>query len=581
MLWSLIKILLFICVAAALAYGAGMLMEAPGEVRIAFVGREFTLSPLGFVLALLLLLVAAWLILKVVGFLIAILRFLTGDQTAITRYFDRNRERRGFDALSQALIALAAGEGRKAQAKAQQAERLLNRPQLTRLLNAQAAEVNGNTDRALAYYKDMLTDEQTKFVGVQGLLRQKLANGETDTALKLAEKAFALQPRHEGTLDTLFGLQAQARDWGGARKTLAAKVRASALPRDVGKRREAVLSLADARAAMIENAPDKAREAAYAANRLSPTFGPAAALAAELHAQAGERRQATRIVKKAWAEAPHPDLAAAFAAIAPDETPAERRQRFQTLLKIQPDHPETRMVAAELALTDEDFPGARRALGDLAETRPTARSLALMAAIERGEGAPDTVVRGWLAKALDAPRGEAWVCEVCNTVHGQWTPICEKCQSFDTLAWQVPPQGEDSTSTAAAMLPLIVGTLEDRRETARPEGHGTSDTGDAAPASRPAKARADVEDAEVDETEDASVASKANGPDTGEAEGEAASASPLASEDAPDASARPEKPVEPGTPGGPPRFERAGSQPEPVPPRPDYAPGDDQDWRER
>ncbi|MEO1312725.1 MAG: heme biosynthesis HemY N-terminal domain-containing protein [Pseudomonadota bacterium] len=462
MLWSLIKILLFIGVAAGLTYGAGLILETPGGVTIAFAGQEISLSPLGFLLALLVILLAAWVLLKIVGFLMACLRFLTGDQTAISRYFDRNRERRGFDALSQSLLALASGEGRKAQAKAQQAEKLLNRPELTRLINAQSAELTGNTERALTYYKEMLGDDSTRFVGVQGLMKQKLTEGDTDTALKLAEKAFALRPRHVPTLDTLFGLQAKSEDWGGARKTLAAKVRAASLPKDVGKRREAVLSLADARAAMADGNSAKARESAFAANRLAPLFVPAAALAAELHAEAGEARQAGRIVKKAWANSPHPDLAAAFAAIAPNETPDERIKRFQPLLKSQAEDPETRMVATELALSAEDFPEARRSLGNLAEAAPTTRSLALMAAIERGEGAPDSVVRGWLAKALDAPRGETWVCDVCNAAHGQWSPVCDQCESFDTLAWSLPPKVDDG-GTTAAMLPLIVGALESTR----------------------------------------------------------------------------------------------------------------------
>lgn len=477
MLWSLIKILLFVGIAAGLAYGAGMIMETPGEVTLAFAGREVTLSPLGFILAMLVILLAVWILLKIVGFLVAILRFITGDQTAITRYLDRNRERKGFDALTQSMLALAAGEGRKAQAKAALAEKLLDRPELTRLVKAQTAELNGNADQAAVIYKEMLTDDRTRFVAVQGLLRQKLANGDTATALKLAEKAFALQPRHVPTLDTLFDLQTRAEDWGGARRTLSAKVRAASLPKDVGNRREAVLSLADARAALEDGNTARARDAAYAANKMSPTFGPAAALAAEMHAKLGEPRHAARIVKKAWTEAPHPDLAAAFASIAPDETPDERVKRFQLLLKINPDNAETRMVAAELALAAEDFPGARRALGDLAGRHPTTRSLAIMAAIERGEGAPDSVVRGWLAKALSAPRGEAWVCGKCNTAHGSWVPICSHCESFDTLAWTLPPQTDDSETTTA-MLPLIVGALDRPDASARPAESGAAKPAD-------------------------------------------------------------------------------------------------------
>jgi HemY protein len=45
---------------------------------------------------------------------IALLRFINGDETALSRYFDRNRERRGFEALSDGLMALASGEGRDA-----------------------------------------------------------------------------------------------------------------------------------------------------------------------------------------------------------------------------------------------------------------------------------------------------------------------------------------------------------------------------------------------------------------------------------------------------------------------------------
>ena len=499
MIWSLVKILFFIGIAAALTYGAGLIMETPGEVRIAFGGREVNLSPLGFLIAILAVMLALWVILKVVGLIVAVLRFLTGDQTAITRYFDRNRERRGFDALSQSLIALASGEGRKAQVKAQQAEKLLNRPDLTRLINAQAAEATGNTDRALTYYKEMLAEDATRFVGVQGLLKAKLEAGDTDTALKLAEKAFAIRPKHQGVLDTLFGLQSQRQDWAGARRTLAAKVRSAALPRDVGKRREAVLTLADARAALADGQADRARESAYAANKLSPTFVPAASLAAELHAEAGEGRQAARIVKKAWSDMPHPDLAAAFAAIDPGEAPGARRKRFQTLLRINPDHPETRMVAAELALADEDFPGARRALGDLATTDPSTRSLAIMAAIERGEGSSDQVVRGWLAKALEAPRAPAWVCDKCNNIHGAWTPICDSCESFDTLSWKTPPQSDDSTG-AAAMLPLIIGALEKptpAAEEAAPEVQDAEEPDDAVTEA----AAADAETAEDVENE--------------------------------------------------------------------------------
>ena len=111
MLWSLIKILVFVAIVAALAIGAAALMEVEGGVRVTVAGTEYTLGPLQSVIGLLVLIVAVWLLLKLLSLGVAFLRFLNGDETAISRWFDRNRERKGYQALADGLMALASGEG--------------------------------------------------------------------------------------------------------------------------------------------------------------------------------------------------------------------------------------------------------------------------------------------------------------------------------------------------------------------------------------------------------------------------------------------------------------------------------------
>ena len=204
----------------------------------------------------------------------------------------------------------------------------------------------------------------------------------------------------------------------------------------------------------------EAREAAIEANRLSPDLIPAAVMAAQSYIEQGNKKYATRVIKKAWEAMPHPDLAATFAAIEPEEDAAARMKRFQTLTKLHRDHAETRMLLAELHIANEDFPQARRDLGDLFETDPTARVATLLAAIERGEGAPDNVVKGWLTRALTVPRGPQWVCENCLHIHANWQPVCENCESFDTLAWIKPPMAEVAMPGSIGMLPMIVGNPE-------------------------------------------------------------------------------------------------------------------------
>ncbi|MBS0123782.1 heme biosynthesis protein HemY [Thetidibacter halocola] len=489
MLWSLIKIVLFVAMVASLTLGAGYLMESEGGVQVTVAGTEYTLGPLQSVIAALVLVVVLYAFFKLAGFLVALIRFINGDETALSRYFDRNRERKGFQALSEGMMALASGEARLAMAKAQKADKYLHRPELTDLLTAQAAEMAGDNRKAEEVYKRLLQNSDTRFVGVRGLMKQKLTAGDTDTALKLAERAFALKPKHTEVQDVLLRLQAEKADYEGARKTLAAKLKHGALPRDVYKRRDAVLALSQAKDVIDETKTIEAREAAIAANKSSPDLVPAAAMAARGYIAQGQKRHAIRVLKKAWEAQPHPDLAAAFAEIEPTETPAERVRRFGMLTAIKPDHRETRLLKAELNLAAEDFPAARRALGDLAEHEPDTRVLAIMAAVEKGEGASEAVVRGWLARALTAPRGPQWVCDKCHTIHADWTPICSNCGAFDTLSWTTPPQSETALPGGAGMLPLIVGAIEDKSGEAEAKPPAQADS---APASK-----TEIEDAET------------------------------------------------------------------------------------
>ena len=147
MLWSLLKILLFVVIVASLTLGAGYLLEIGDVVLITVGGREFALTPIAAVIAALVLLLAVFVLLRLAGLAVATLRFLNGDETALSRYFHRRGEQKGYQALADGMLALASGEGRLAMRKAERAEKYLNRPAVTNLLVAQAAEMAGDTIR--------------------------------------------------------------------------------------------------------------------------------------------------------------------------------------------------------------------------------------------------------------------------------------------------------------------------------------------------------------------------------------------------------------------------------------------------
>ena len=412
------------------AFALDFLLNKEGSLALTFDGTVWELTLFEAAIAVTVGILALLLAIVVVKLLLALFLFIIGRKDAFGTFFSRRREQSGLDALSKSMVALAAGDAKLAKKKAALAERKLMRPELTRLINAQAAELAGDDAKAETYYKALMADDSTAYVGAHGLIGKAMEAGETDRALRLAQFAKEIAPKDEATLETLYTLQSQKFDWEGARKTLADQRRAQHVPKIEAARREAALVLAQSEDAEREGEEENARALAVEAAKLDVTNVNAVSTAVRHLVGSGSKRAASKLVTDAWRAHPHPVLAAAFASIEPDEAPAQRRRRFEGLFNLHPEHDETRFVRAELALVSEDFAGARAAIQDLRETEPSARSCAIMAAVSRGEGEPEHVVRAWLARALGAPRGD--------TAEG----IIDQ----------------------AAMLPLLIGAPEDPAE---------------------------------------------------------------------------------------------------------------------
>ena len=467
MLLSLIKIILFICLVSVIAFFANSLIEYGdqffGELKIIFVGTEYIISPNQIIFLIGFLLVLVWIALKLFSLLLSIFRFCNGEETAMSFFFQRRRQKKGIKALSQGMIAIASGDGDLALANSIKVKKYLNQSTVVNLLTAQAAELLEDKARATEIYKSLLLDQDASFVGIQGLLKQKLKDGDIEIALKLAEKAFSLQPKNQKTLDVLFQLQTQTKNWDAARATLRAKYKSGALTKDVHKRRDAILALSHAKKLVVSGNIKLAHEHSIEACKLSPDLVPAAILATKSYIEAGKSKQASNIVKKAWQNKPHPDLAKVFFDIFPEEKPGQRLKRFEILKNTSPNHRETKLILADLYFEIGEFSKAKKELENLIKTSSDKKILSLMAKISRGAGETDEIVNTWLTKALEAKDDPYWICENCLKVHDDWVAVCIVCGAFDTLDWTAHPSSIGQTNQLSIKSQNNLNNLETTR----------------------------------------------------------------------------------------------------------------------
>jgi HemY protein len=446
-------------VLAILVAGAVLIADQPGRVAIVWQGWRVDTSVAVLIVGTLVVAVIAVIV-------VGLLRRIVGGPRAFLHARRERRRRDGYRALTQGMVAVAAGDADEAQRYARKADVLLAEPPLTLLLSAQAAQLNGDDDAARKYFAAMLNRPETEFLGLRGMLTQALRRGEDGAALRLAERAHTMRPKTPWVLTNLLELQVRAGEWQRAQTTLAELVKAKLVPAAAGRHHQAALLLAQSRAAADS---DTALSFAGEAQDLVPGFAPAAGRRAELLQRAGNPRKAAKAIETAWRREPHPRLAAAYAALFAEEAPLARVKHHERLAALNPDHAESHLTVAEAALAAQLWGEARRQLAacgadeaadDSRDTAsgepPTARICRLMAALEEAEHGDGAAARRWLARAAEAPPDPLWVCANCEAESHDWQPLCARCRGFDSMVWRRPSHATPALAPYRAAPPVAL-----------------------------------------------------------------------------------------------------------------------------
>jgi HemY protein len=469
----MVRLLIFLAALALAAGGLTWLANNPGVVDLTWRGEEYEVSllfALGAVLALAVALAIVW----------ALLRFVFRVPSLVSIGAQVRRREKGFQALSRGMMAVGAGDARAAAKYSADASRLIGREPMTKLLQAQSAQLSGDPRGAVAAYNAMLDHHETHGLGLRGLHLEARRAGDHEAALQYAMRANARAPAAwagQAVLDD----RTRRGDWAGALATVDSNAAARLIDKPTANRWRAVIKTAMAEVAMARD-PKGALALAQEACRLAPTLVPAAAICGRLAAQAGDYRRASRILEAAYAQTPHPDLAAAYLHVRPGDSSAERLARARTLARSAPDDPESLLTVGRAALETHDLAAARAAIAPLLASdsphgRPTRRVCLLMADLEEADGNLGAV-REWLARAARAPRDKAWVAD--GVISDRWAPI-SPLGTLDGFVWRTPderiaaaaetaappPAGEPIAPPAAALAPAPQA-IEPERPAATP-----------------------------------------------------------------------------------------------------------------
>jgi len=396
----MIRFVLAITVAVMTAFLGAFLALNPGRAVFEFLGERMEMP---FVVAVAILFVSTFLLFVAIW---AVYKLWTSPDK-FKNLYARRRKEQGFDALERALIASAAGDGETAVRQAARADALLDRPALSQLLAARAAEAAGNLEGAEDHYQTLLEDPKTRVVARRGLAQLAHDRADHELTIEHATDAFEKAKGARWAFDALFDAQVAQADWQTAHSTLNEGERRKHIPADRARRRRAVVLTAAALEIETDD-PEQARELVETAVRAAAGFAPAAALASRLLAKARRHKKAADVLEACWTAAPHPAIARAYHFLRKSDSKAKRAERLKALAALNPDHRESKLLLVQIALDNGEAVHAKRILEPLMELgTPTARLCAVAARLARLQG-EDDLARRWMTRAAAGAAEPDW-----------------------------------------------------------------------------------------------------------------------------------------------------------------------------
>jgi HemY protein len=424
----MIRLALWIIGSLVIAALAAWMISLPGTLSLEVAG--YSAQPRLGVAVFIFLLVAMLVIL-----VWAIVRRILSAPRAMARRSRERRREQGVEALSDAMIALQAGDPARARALAREAQARLPANAAAKLLEARADLALGDMPAAREHYRALIADDKTALAALTGLYDQARAQQRPQAALTFARKALTLAPGSGWAGEAVFDDLARRGQWAEAVAMVNAEQAGSREERARKRRRQAVIETARAREAETSQ-PLAGLEHALTALKLLPDFVPAALIAARIHINRGETRKAMSLLRRIWRATGHPDIAALYAHAQPGASAVDRLKRLGELIEVPPPHRAAGMALARAAIDAYDWSLARNALAPFEGPDATQGVASLMAEIEEGQNGDQGKAREWLARAVRAPRDPAWTAD--GMVSDEWEPISPVTGRLDAFEWKVP-----------------------------------------------------------------------------------------------------------------------------------------------
>jgi len=414
----MIRVLLYVFVAAVLALLCGWFASNPGEVEITFLDYQISTSLPVFLLVLILLFV----LIKIV-----MLPFSFGD--AVRAFMNRRESKEKHKIMLDYLTAVGEGNIQKYEALAGRVAKVFSHePELKNLM---LLNITSGIKKA-EVLENLASEKGTKLLALKHQIDDAGKSGKTAALLELYQQVFAEYPKAKWVVSPYLNLLSLFQKWDEILKVAkeAFKRRAVDKKTYLMMASSAMLEKGLAKSGSDENA---SAELILEAAKMCPDNAAAGVQSALVLAQKGQRKKAMRVLTKLWKKSASTLVYDAMNEVLSDAKPYDKIKAITRAVAGGKYKAFNNIVLAD-AYAKAALWGPARELADkyLALYPSSAYGAKVMSEICEG----DTLVhsdKDMRFKELASEKIDElkpFVCSACGARYNRWHSVCDKCKNF-------------------------------------------------------------------------------------------------------------------------------------------------------
>jgi len=417
----MIRVFLYVLVAAVLALLCGWFASNPGEVEITFLDYRISTSLPVFLLALALL----FFLLKIV-----MLPFSFGD--AVRTFRDKHERKEKQKIMLEYLTAVGEGSIQKYEALAGRVAKVFSRD--SELKNLMLLNITSGIKKA-EVLKNLASEKGTKLLALKHQIDEAGKSGKTSALLELYKKVFDEYPKAKWAVRPYINLLSLFQKWDEILSVAKAAFKRGVVDKKtyLMMASSAILEKGFAKSGSDEGA---SAELILQAAKMCPDNVAAGVQSALILAQKGQQKKAMRVLKALWKRAASSLIYDTMNEVLSGVKPYDKIKAITRAIAGGKHRAFNNIVLAD-AYAKASLWGQARELADRYMTLypSSAYGAKVMSEICAGDtvtlSEKDAQLKELASEKIDELK--PFVCSACGTRYNRWHSVCDNCKNFATI----------------------------------------------------------------------------------------------------------------------------------------------------